>query len=251
MDKYRNRTVTVQYNNRTLHKQYSKSTVTEQNSTIKEQYLTFSDNDDSNIRVIFNFIFHGWRQAARHENYIYSLYFRFFIVVIWFKWFHCKNHKSSCVFIFHMYLFPFHSPGVMGWWRRQYSPPPSFSLCCCGGGGVSFLWRAERSLWYLWLLLRRHMRRPRRNQHNRPQLEFHSLCGKYLQIVILSESSWPPAAPRPPSKQLWGEEEEEEEMNNYLFMLFYLTDDRKDEYEDLGPEASLHTVGNGTGKINM
>lgn len=41
-------------------------------------------------------------------------------------------------------------------------------------------------------------------------------------------------------------------MNKYLCLLsFYLTDDKKDEYEPLGPEVSLHAVGNGTGQINI
>ena len=33
------------------------------------------------------------------------------------------------------------------------------------------------------------------------------------------------------------------------FMSLYVTDDRKDEYEPVGPQASLHAVGNGAGEI--
>lgn len=47
------------------------------------------------------------------------------------------------------------------------------------------------------------MRRPRRYKHNRPQLYVQSLCGKYLQIVIVSgrDPADPPAALRPPITQ--------------------------------------------------
>lgn len=85
-------------------------------------------------------------------------------------------------------------------WGGSSSPILLLSVCrFVGGGGerggVSPLWRAAWSLWYLWLLLRSHMRRPRRNKHNRPQLWFHLLCGKYLQTVIVSgrnsgQNSW-------------------------------------------------------------
>lgn len=65
----------------------------------------------------------------------------------------------------------------------RVTPPPPPPQQQREGGRVSLLWRAEWSLWYLWLLLRSHMRRPRRNKYNRPQLYFH------LQIVILSGRS--------------------------------------------------------------
>lgn len=121
-------------------------------------------------------------------------------------------------------------------WRRRCVPPlkgwMKLMITCDSSWGVT--------------------RRPMRNKHNRPQLQLRSFCSFFsfkfrlwfchgeIQLTCLERSDLQLSTKSPSDS--WGD------VNKYLcFLLFHSTDDRKDEYEPLSPEASPHAMGNSAG----